>query len=106
MGPHTGNMTSPRATRGVEMESKARTSNYKTRWSPGVHGLICLLSHQSRAPYSPIEHFSWIHKGAAIKSEQGIPSDAGRGFHACMSCSFHPSFKANTRPLCVFHRKE
>ena len=93
-------------TRGVEMESKARMSNYKAHWNAGVHGFICLLSHQSRAPYSPIEHFSWIYQGASIKSEQGILLDAGRGSHTSMSCGFHSSFKANTRPPCAFHRKE
>lgn len=94
------------ATRGIEVESKAMMSNYKARSSARGHGFICLLSHQSRAPYSPTEHFSWLHQGTSIKTEQGIPSDAGRGSHASRSCSFHPSFKANTRPLCACYRKE
>lgn len=49
----------------------------------------------------PIEHFSWIYQGASIKPEQGMASDAGRGSQARMSCNFHPSYKANTRPLCI-----
>lgn len=61
--------------REMEMGSKIRTSNHQACWNASIRGFICIVSHQSRAPYPPTEHFPWLYQRASTKPEQATPSD-------------------------------
>lgn len=90
------------------MKSKEKTLNREACGMAEINEFICIIFHRSGdltpAP-APIEHFSWIYQGAAMKPDEGTASLL-EGALKLLGLAISAPGTSRTLDLCAFHGKE